>query len=67
VIALVTPSLGLRFSMASFIAAGALLIIAVSVFDTSRWMPDEEVEPGTRSDRDGANEDVSFAIGDVVR
>jgi len=67
VIALVTPSLGLRFSMASFIAVGALLIIAVSVFNTSRWMPDEEVEPGTRSDRDGANEDVSFAIGDVVR
>jgi MFS transporter, SHS family, lactate transporter len=38
-IALVTPSLGLKFGMASFIAGGALLMIAISVFDTSRWMP----------------------------
>jgi MFS transporter, SHS family, lactate transporter len=42
VIALVTPSLGLKLGMASFIAGGALLMIAISVFDTSRWMPQGE-------------------------
>lgn len=46
-IALVTPSLGLKFGMASFIAGGALLLIAISVFDTSRWMPRGEADEGT--------------------
>ncbi|MGI4981909.1 MAG: MFS transporter [Janthinobacterium lividum] len=47
VIALVTPSLGLKLSMASFIAGGALVVIAISLFDTARWMP---VEPGVERD-----------------
>ncbi|KAA1011387.1 MFS transporter [Paraburkholderia panacisoli] len=67
VIALVTPSLGLRFAMASFIAAGALLLIAISVFDTSRWMPDESASPEARSDRDDAGGDASFAMADAAR
>ncbi|QGZ64803.1 MFS transporter [Paraburkholderia acidisoli] len=45
-IALVTPSLGLKFGMASFIAGGALLLIAISLFDTSRWMPRGEEAEG---------------------
>ncbi|SAL21400.1 major facilitator transporter [Caballeronia udeis] len=39
VIALVTPSMGLKFGMASFIAGGALMVIAISIFNTARWMP----------------------------
>ena len=39
VIALVTPSMGLKFGMASFIAGGALIVIAISIFNTARWMP----------------------------
>jgi MFS transporter, SHS family, lactate transporter len=67
VIALVTPSLGLRFAMASFIASGALLLIVISVFNTSRWMPDEAASPDAEPDRGRANGDVSFAVGDATR
>lgn len=67
VIALVTPSLGLRFAMASFIAAGACLLIAISVFDTSRWMPDENVNQETGAERDDARRDASFAMGDAAQ
>ena len=67
VIALVTPSLGLRFAMASFIASGALLIIVISVFNTSRWMPADAASPEIRSDRDDADEGTSFVVGDVAR
>lgn len=67
VIALVTPSLGLRFAMASFIAAGALLIIVISVFDASRWMPDDAVSAETRYDLGDGAEDVTFAMGDAAR
>ncbi|TKC86343.1 MFS transporter [Trinickia terrae] len=41
-IALVTPSLGLKFGMASFIAGGAVLMIAISLFNAERWMPRDE-------------------------
>lgn len=55
VIALVTPTLGLKFGMAAFIAGGALLLIAISVFDTSRWMPRGEAARGNdESDRNEA-------------
>jgi SHS family lactate transporter-like MFS transporter len=67
VIALVTPSLRLRFAMVPFIASGALLIIVISVFNTSRWMPDDAADPEARKDHGDANDDASVAMGDVAR
>jgi MFS transporter, SHS family, lactate transporter len=67
VIALVTPSLGLRFAMASFIAGGALLLIAISVFNTSRWMPVEDSATHKGPALDDANGSTSFAVGEAVR
>jgi SHS family lactate transporter-like MFS transporter len=45
-IALVTPVWGLAAAMAVFIAAGALLSIAVAAADTERFMPEPEAAPG---------------------
>jgi SHS family lactate transporter-like MFS transporter len=56
-IALVTPSFGLKFGMASFIAGGALLLIAISLFDTARWLPREDKgteDPAPLDDERGA-------------
>ena len=51
-IALVTPSLGLKLSMASFIAGGALLLLVIGLIDTSRWMPRDEAEDDTSRSHD---------------
>lgn len=64
-IALVTPSLGLKFGMASFIAGGALLLIAISVFDTSRWMPRGESSDG-ETERN-TDEHALMAVGNATR
>jgi SHS family lactate transporter-like MFS transporter len=56
-IALVTPSFGLKFGMALFIAGGALLLIAISLFDTARWLPREDKgteDPAPLDDERGA-------------
>jgi SHS family lactate transporter-like MFS transporter len=42
-IAVVTPVWGLAAAMAVFIAAGALLSIAVAAIDTERYMPVSDV------------------------
>ncbi|HEV3427730.1 MAG TPA: hypothetical protein VG320_07610 [Paraburkholderia sp.] len=68
-IALVTPTLGLKFGMATFIAGGALLLIAISLFDTSRWMPrGEEAEGNTEADA-ARNETAApmLAAGNAAR
>ncbi|MGX7000559.1 MFS transporter [Caballeronia sp. KNU42] len=59
VIALVTPSMGLKFGMASFIAGGALIVIAISVFNTARWMPKDladDTEAAAFRERAGSDE-----------
>lgn len=42
VIALVTPQLGLPMSMAIFIIASAAISLAISAFNTERWIPEQK-------------------------
>ncbi|KWO42468.1 hypothetical protein WT97_02250 [Burkholderia sp. MSMB1459WGS] len=67
-IALVTPSLGLKFGMASFIAGGALLLIAISLFDTSRWMPrGEEAEGNAVTGTTRSEAETPMLAGNATR
>ena len=40
--ALMAPSIGLKLAIAAFIAGSACVLIAISLFDTTRWIPRDE-------------------------
>jgi SHS family lactate transporter-like MFS transporter len=58
--------MGLKFGMASFIAGGALIVIAISVFNTSRWMPKDLTDETVGAPRGGSVGEEGLAAGNAA-